>query len=93
MFKKKKQPEPPEAPEPKSYNIHLETDQFMQYIVDFETGKIDSQDILILMCYLDERIEEISERYYYPYLLELMDYGVLKEGLVNPQKLNEFKGR
>ena len=91
MFKKKKQEPAPEPP--KDYKITLTDDQFWTYVVEYETGKIPDDEILIFMCYISERLEEISERYYYPHLFELMDYQVIEGGLVNPQKLNEYKNK
>ena len=85
---KKQKPDPP-----KKHNIILTSEQFRDYVIDYESGKIDNEDILILMCYLSERLDDdlILRRFDYPYLEELIDAGVIVNGLVNPQTLKEYK--
>ena len=89
MFKKKKEIkiELPEAP-PKIYTIT--EDQFIDMVIDYESGKLLSSDVLVFFSYII--VHEMWERYRYQWVIELMDYGVLtEEGLVNPAKLKEYR--
>ena len=88
MFKRKNQVVELPTQEPK--RIDLTHDQFISMVIDFESGKMGSEDILIFFCYIVEN--EKFERYMYPYLSELMNFGVITdEGLVNPLKLKQYK--
>ena len=88
MFRRKEIRKPLPAEPPKQ--ITLTEDQFIQLVIDYESGQIAEDEILILFCYIVEN--EKYERYLYPWLTELMNFGVITdEGLVNPQKLKEYK--
>ena len=88
MFNRKK-PSPIQPP-PKKKLIELTADQFLTYVINYESGKISPEDILIFFAYIVENEKYV--RYGYPWLLELMEFGVIQEtGMINPQKLQQYK--
>ena len=87
MFKKKQpQIQLPESPK----IVTITEDQFINMVIDYESGKLDSANVLVLFSYII--VHEKWERYKYDWIIELIDYGVLTdEGLVNPAKLKEYR--
>ena len=76
-----------EAP-PKT--IHLTEREFYDYIIEYESGKMEPDIVLIFFCYIVQW--EKWERCRYFWLVEIMDHGVItSEGYVNPQRLKEYR--
>ena len=82
-------PQPVIQVEEKPKQIPLTDSEFLQMVVDFESGKIQGDDLLIFFAYINEN--ELFERYAYPYLLELLEEDVVIEGLINPYNLKKHK--
>ena len=87
MFNKKQKEIPlPESPK----IVTITEDQFINMVIDYESGKLDSANVLVLFSYII--VHEKWERYRYSWIIELMDYGVLTEsGLVNPYQLKKYR--
>ena len=70
--------------------ILLSDEEFRNMAIDYEHGKLNSSDILVLFAYIIEN--EKWERFRYEWCIELMDHGVLTEsGLVNPYQLKKYR--
>ena len=64
---------------------------FIQKVIDYETGKMSGDQVLQFFCYII-KTGRLNERFSYYWLQELMYYGVItEEGSVNMDKLTEYK--
>jgi len=76
--------------EEKEITIHLDTEQFKDYVIEYETGTLKSDEVLILFCYIIQKGK--WGRFSYPWLIELMDHRVLtQDGYVNPYELKIYR--
>ena len=74
---------------PRRKRITLTEEELFDLIIDYETGRIkDSGDPLILFCYADENP---CDRFNWPDYHYFCELGIIDEGLVNPQKLKEYR--
>jgi len=70
--------------------IHLTEREFHDYIIDYESGKMEPDIVLIFFCYIIQWGK--WERCRYSWLTELIEHEVLTdEGYVNPQKLKVYR--
>jgi len=85
LMKRKKQPIQP----PKSKHIHLSEQEFTDMVINFESGKMTGEDVLIYFAYLSER--DMDARFSYPWLMDFIERGIIVDGLVNPLRLKQYK--
>ena len=84
----KRKPTPVQAKEtPK--RINLSEEEFTDMVIDFESGKMTGEDVLIYFAYLSER--DMDDRFSYPWLMDFIERGIIVNGLVNPLQLKTYK--
>ena len=58
-------------------------------VINFESGKMTGEDVLIYFAYLSER--DMDDRFSYPWLMDFIERGIIVDGLVNPLRLKQYK--